>query len=650
MTALQGTGQNSDERRYRILIEHILDSVAVVDISGATIWTSAGARGDLGYEKTFWEGANLFSLVHPDDLGMIESLLEQVLAQPDNPVLGEVRLQRPDGAYSYTGFSAVNRMEDPDIGGIVITARNIELEVRARLAQADREQELQTAANQQSDFIAGLSHEMRSPLHTILGLSELLSTAADIPEDSRHHIDAINRESEVLRRMIDQLLDFSKISAGRMELVCEGFSPANVADYAGQGLRELAAKKGLAFSVHVDPAVPLAVLGDEFRLRQILVNLLSNATKYTTDGSVSLHVEQAEGDLVRFEVRDTGPGIPDDAIATLFEPYAQARTTDSSKGTGLGLAIAKHLVELMGGTLGLTTSPAGTTFTCEIPFQHARRKTDFARAAEPTAVGRGRVLVVDDSAVNLTLAVSQLERIGYDAVTVNSGVDALEILAKETFDVVLMDWHMPGLDGLETTRRYRRSETAEKELPIIAMTASAMSGDRERCLAAGMSDYLSKPVSKDDLATMVGRWISPTDIAAIPEIPEAGVPDTTRVENLVEELGDVQLVISVIQTFLAELPQWRATFEDSLDKTDYDGARRAVHTLKSTAALLGALQLSTTCASIEQMFRDDPDAAAARGEEFNKSADGAERELTDMLQQLDVSTASDIPTSQETSQ
>ena len=638
MTALHESGLSTDERRYRKLIENIQDSVTVVNVDGTTIWTAAGARGDLGYESNFWDQADLLALVHPDDIHIIQALQEQVLLAPKTPVRGEVRLQRPDGGYSYTGFSAVNRIDDPDIGGIVITARNIESEIQARLAQADRELELQKAANQQSDFIAGLSHEMRSPLHTILGLSELLDTSPGIPEDSRHHINSINRESEVLRRMIDQLLDFSKISAGRMELVFEAFSPANVADYAGEGQRELAASKGLRFSVHVDPAVPLAVLGDEFRLRQVLVNLLSNATKYTQEGSVALHVECCEGDVLQFDVRDTGPGIPDDAIATLFEPYAQARTTDSSKGTGLGLAIAKHLVELMGGTLSLTTSPAGTTFSAKIPFQHARRKTDLARVTAPVPQGKGRVLVVDDSAVNLTLAVSQLERLGYEAETASSGGDALELLATEKFDVVLMDWHMPGLDGLETTRRFRQSENAERELPIIAMTASAMSGDRERCLAAGMSDYLSKPVSKNDLAAMVGRWASPDDPPVTNEPDVVEFPDTTRVDNLVEELGDIDLVRSVIQTFLAELPQWRGTFRDSLDDDDFDGARRAVHTLKSTAALLGAKNLSSTCASIEQMFREDPEAAADRAEEFNNAADGAEKELTYMLQQLDATT------------
>ncbi len=638
MTALHDSGLSTEERRYRKLIENIHDSVTVVNLDGSTIWTAAGARGDLGYESNFWDGADLFSLVHPDDLHIIQALQEQILLTPDTPVRGEVRLQRPDGGFSYTGFSAVNRIDDPDIGGVVITARNIESEIQARLAQADRELELQKAATQQSDFIAGLSHEMRSPLHTILGLSELLETSPGIPEESRHHISSINRESEVLRRMIDQLLDFSKINAGRMELVCEAFSPANVADYAGEGLRELAASKGLRFSVHVDPAVPLAVLGDEFRLRQILVNLLSNATKYTEEGSVALHVEPGDGDHLRFAVADTGPGIPPGAVATLFEPYSQARTTDSSKGTGLGLAIAKHLTELMGGSLSLSTSPAGTTFTAEIPFQHARRKTDFARVAAPIPVGKGRVLVVDDSAVNLTLAVSQLERLGYEAETASSGAQALELLSVEKFDVVLMDWHMPGLDGLETTRRYRRSEVSDRELPIIAMTASAMSGDRERCLAAGMSDYLSKPVSKNDLAAMVGRWASPDDQPGSAEAPEVAEPDMTRVDNLVEELGDIDLVKSVIETFLSELPQWRGTFRDSLDDEDYDGARRAVHTLKSTAALLGAQHLSTTCASIEQMFREDPDAAADRAEEFNNAADGAERELTYMLQQLDSTT------------
>ncbi len=626
---------SAEGRRYQKLIENIQDTVTVVDASGAPIWTSAVSRGDLGYETAFWHDADLFDLVHPDDRPGIEAKLGKILTDDQLMVRGETRLRRPDGTYGHVGYSAVNRLDDVDIAGIVITARPVDDEVILRQEREERQAELEAALADRAQFIAAVSHEMRSPLHAILGITELVLSSSSLTSDTERHLDSINREATALRMMLDELLDFSKISAKRLELLTEPFSPAAVADAIGQAHGADATKKGLDFKVTIDPAVPLALLGDEHRLRQIIVNLVTNGIKYTATGTVELSVRPLDG-KIRFAVVDTGPGIPEEAWPNLFEPYRQARQADTFKGTGLGLVITKQLVELMDGTLHFETSPSGTSFFADIPFAEARRKSDIAGVVTkpPTqpATAVANVLVVDDSNVNLMLASSQLERLGHYATTVSSGTAALDLLATQSFDVILMDWHMPQMDGLEATRRIRASESDARRTPIIATTASVMSGDRETCLEAGMDDYLPKPVSLDDLAEMIGRWATPDRQPAVESESEVIIEQAT-VAQLIADLGDATVVATVIGTFLEELPSWKSDLIEGVAQGDMARARRAAHTLKSTCALLGASELAAICTEFEATA-ETVQLAAPLIPEFVRQTDRATEELTGLHRQL----------------
>lgn len=607
------TTVGTDERRYRKLIENIQDTVTVVDATGAPIWTSASVKGDLGYVPQFWEKVDLFELVHPDDKDQITERLAGLLGGGDS-TSGEVRLRRPTGDYSWVAYGAINRLADPDVGGIVITARPIDSEVEARRLQTARNSELEKALATRSQFIAGLSHELRSPLHAIIGLSEILQSSTTLTAEEHRHVESITQEATALRVMIDSLLDFSKIDAKRMDLLVEPFSPAAVIDAVGQSHLSAARAKGLNFGIDIDAALPHVVLGDEHRLRQILVNLVTNAIKYTDTGRIDIVVsaqdssppESDDGSrTLSFVVTDTGAGIPPDAVDTLFEPYRQVRASDTTKGTGLGLAITKSLVELMEGTLTFESDETGTSFICQIPFRPARRASDRPSAGSTPAPAPARsqnelsVLVVDDSEVNQMLARSQLERLGHLATVVSGGLEALEVLGERTFDLVLMDWHMPGIDGLETTRRIRQNEGGENPMVIIATTASATSGDREACLDAGMDDYLAKPISLTDLSDMIGKWgPTPTN----DEAPVGSINDST-IDQLVADLGDPTVVATVISTFLDELDRHCAAIEESLASDDRVTISRSAHTLKSTASMLGAADLAKKCADLEAASR-----------------------------------------------
>lgn len=394
-----------------------------------------------------------------------------------------------------------------------------------RRARDDRrtgayERELEQALSDRAKFIARLSHEMRSPLHAIQEQSSALLDSQTLGEVERSQIESIGKEANSLRRMIDDLLDMSKIGAGHMELLTEPFTPAALCDEIGLAHRPRAESKNLEFRTDIGQGVPRIVIGDRDRVRQILANLVSNAIKFTDSGHVEVRLEADEENPatrirpIRFIVSDTGRGIPEDQAAYLFEPFRQYTSAEAATGSGIGLTITQMLTELMGGSIKFDTSPAGTTFTCELPMREGRRASDRAIVAKElntkTSSSSGAsILVVDDSDVNRLLAAAQVKRLGHDSTLVSSGEDALALLELSSFDVVLMDWHMPVLDGLETTRQIRALGDSIAQPHIIAMTASVMTGERDECLAAGMDDYLSKPVSLTDLGEMLDRWIGP---------------------------------------------------------------------------------------------------------------------------------------------
>lgn len=613
------------DRRFQRLIENITDTVTVVDASGVPVWTSASGRNDLGYENDFWGGADLFALLHPDDNAQIEAKLGELIDDPTSVVAGEVRLQRTDGDYSFIGFDASNHLADPDIAGIVIAARNIDALVQTRTEQERRDVELRKALAAQAQLIAGVSHEMRTPIHAIGGISELVLSAEGLTIEHRRQIETIAREAEALRVLLDELLDLSKIGAGQIELSTAAFSPTMLLDEVARAHRPNASKKGLVLSVGIDPSMPQAVSGDEFRTRQILMNLVSNAVKYTDEGHIDLNVSMVDDSTAMFEVADTGRGVPPEIGSSIFDPYAQARLDDRRMGTGIGLAISAQLAEAMGGQLTFespTSGPTtGTTFRCTIPYQPARRAADLESLRtldnDPTTprpehdITSLDVLVVDDGPVNRMLAESQLVQLGHQATLVNDGADAIIAIEHHRFDLVLMDWHMPGVDGLEATRRIRAAGHAD--LPIIAVTASALSEDRQKCLDAGMTDYLTKPVSLSDLRRTLEPWAGAAPAAASIAEPvdassTAEVIDVDSVRVLVADLGG-DAVRSLATAFNGEIPLWLSSVQDGIDRADLAAVRRTAHTLKSTAAMLGALRLAELSAEIEHTIDSLVDAS-----------------------------------------
>ena len=390
----------------------------------------------------------------------------------------------------------------------------LEADVAVALAQA------QEASRLKSAFVATVSHEIRTPMNGVLGLTEMLLDS-HLDTSQRVQLLALRESGQSLLSLINGILDFSKIEAGKLDIEEADFDlGAAVRSVAGT-VSAQAEGKGLDLRVDIDSDVPCWVRGDSLRLRQVLVNLVGNAVKFTEHGSVTIGVSARRDDRLRFRVADTGIGIEPSARPTLLDPFSQAdsSTTRRFGGTGLGLAICAQLVELMHGALDFdSTVGQGSTFWFDVSLP-AAVPASTSTAAGPRVVApaatapaeagppapAARVLLADDARINQLVGVAMLERLGCMVDVVNNGAEAVEAVLRTDYDVVLMDCLMPVMDGYEATARIRSLEGGSRRTPIIALTASAMVGDRERCLAAGMDDYLAKPLDRAALAGVVAR-------------------------------------------------------------------------------------------------------------------------------------------------
>ena len=454
-----------------------------------------------------------------------------------------------------------------------------------------------------SEFLATMSHELRTPMHGILGTIGLM-LGADLSPAHRKHIDTIKQSGDALLHLLNSILDLSKIEAGRLVLEEVKFRLGPLLDSVDELMGSRARQKGLGFDIKLEPDIPEALKGDPDRTRQILINLVGNAIKFTEVGAITVHLSQTPLDEhrseIRFEVSDSGIGLDDEQQHRIFDRFAQAdgSTTRKFGGTGLGLAISKELALLMGGSIGVRSNPdrgCSFWFTARYDIGVAANTDDQAQARrsdEPTETTKSRplrILVAEDNPVNQLIAAETLESASHHVDVVSNGVEALEAVKAYPYDLILMDISMPEMDGLIATKRIRQIPGEASRIPIIALTADAMSGDREKYLSAGMDDYLSKPFETNELFKTIKRCVDRAQTAI-------GL-DHAVVEPL--RVGKPDLCKRLIRIYLETTPARLGTLERALTNDDCAAVQLTAHTLKSSCANLGAVRLSDLCRQLE---------------------------------------------------
>ena len=643
------------EAQYRNVVEQVKEVIFQVDKAGRWVFLNSAWTGITGFHVDPSLGTPFLDYVHPIDRQRARELLQPVIDGQKSACRHELRFITKNGDYRWIEiFAAASESDSGASGGMAGSLYDITSRKRANQELMLAKETAERAGRARSQFLAIMSHEIRTPLNGIVGAADLL---LDSPLDAEadRYANMVRTSADHLLQIINDILDFTKLDAGRLELETLSFSVQDVIDGVVSLLLPRARGKHIGLEALHDISPGRRLLGDPGRIRQVLFNLVDNAIKFTAEGKVSIHAKVTQTSpgsvILSCEVRDTGIGIPDDVIPSLFQDFSQLDASISRRfgGTGLGLAICKKLSVMMGGTVEVASEVGkGSRFTCTFQLGDAGEVdiADDHKATIPSAArdvpirprednvvplpaagaarrqetqetrttrGQKRVLLAEDNVTNQMITSAMLEKLGYHVNVVANGLEAVEAVRSLPFDVVLMDMQMPEMDGLAATRAIRALPAPQSGVPIVAFTANAFPQDIERCLAAGATEFLAKPIKRDRLAAVLDSLQAAGSVPEAPSVATHDRPgsdeglDGDALEDLAETVGADKMRM-LVSKFLRDTEDHIAMMEQAAEQQDRSTVRSHAHRLKSSAAMIGAAALASKMDALETGIQDIDDA------------------------------------------